>query len=225
MNEAKKALGKLLKLELASLVLPGELKKKTSTKMNLEATLTGDWSVFIGCADVKGSREKQAFGLYWLLSLSDGPVLKIMESLALDKAPGFSGNVIFRATSHNLQPERSHYEANSKSDLESIAEIIRSDLERTCLPIISAFCVDHRKAVDFILDSGASYVRNPFTAAVILLGLANDFNAVDEVVSAAGTSERFYDFHRVANPNSEIVQPILNWFELNRKYSSKPENS
>lgn len=215
--ETKKKMGNLLKTYLSKLILPGEISKKVSTKMRLEANLELGCKAIIACAEVKGGRPPGNYGLYWLLSLSNGPIYEVMQATNSDQSQSFSGNIIFRGTSHNLKSGASHYEITSETDLEATVSIICSDIKKICFPIVQSFNLDFLDAIEFVKNNGTGYVRNPFTACIILLGLSKSLNRIDEIISIAKDNPSFYDFHASPNYKAHIIDPIVQWFEQHGK--------
>lgn len=216
LDETKKSMGLAFKNMATKLSLPGEISKKVSTKMRMEAKLEDGANVIIACAEIKSSRVPGNYGLYWLFSLSDGPIYNCMQNLNLHVSQSFSGNVILRGTSHNLNSGESHYEINSCVNFDEISSSICNDIERFCFPILEEFTHHYSGGVDFIRNGGAGFVRNPFVTSVILLGLIKDLDRIGEIIDAAKNDHRYYDFHAAKDYEKEIIEPIQHWFLNNR---------
>jgi hypothetical protein len=211
LSETKKKMGAALKHQLGKLVLPDEKTKKVISKQNLEVTLNSGCKAYIGCAEVKAGRAPGSYAIYWLLSLSEGPIFEAMMATGLDKSNSFSGTVFFVGTSHNLSGQ-SHYEVSPYIDFEDTAQAVCKAVTEIALPIVKAFGSDHNAAVDFVLGGGQRYVRNPFTICIILLNMCNRLDRIDEVVAKAGEVEGFYDYKSVSDPKTSIIDPINKWF-------------
>lgn len=211
----KKAMGNALKTQLSKLTLPGEVSKKVSVKMRLQAQLDSGCEATLACAEVSGGRPTGHYGLYWLVSLREGPIHKVMVETGLDKAKNFHGDILFSATSQNISAP-SHYEVGPDADFSAIAAAICGAMERDAVPIITAFNSDPGAAVDYLIEKGPGRTRNPFTACVILLHLAKRTDRIDELIAAASSRPGFYDFVDSPNPVKSIVEPVARWFQAHQ---------
>jgi hypothetical protein len=89
-------------------------------------------------------------------------------------------------------------------------------------PIIQAFTRDYGGAVDFILSTSGAHVRKPFCMSLVLLGLANQFHRVDEVLAQAKKQEAFWDFHKTKDPPT-IVRRVEQWFKQHNEAVRSPD--
>ncbi len=208
----KKQMGQALKNQFSELEVPGELSKKVSTKMRLEAKLTSGADLAIACAEVKGSRPPGTYGLYWLFALSGGIIYDTMEACGLSAHPTFTTPLIFSCTSHNLR-SASHFEVSPSIDFHAIAAAICKDVREQAFPIIEGFDSVPNRALDYVLSRGPGVVRNPFTTCVILMHLAGRTDRLDEIIKVASTAQGFYDFKGAAESLAMIVEPLANWFK------------
>ena len=213
--DTKKAMGNALKKGLDKLPIGTLKSKKVSTKMRLEGVLDSGCEITLACAEVTGGRPTGHFGLYWLLSLKNGPIYQAMVDTGLDAAKGHSGDVFYSVTSHNLL-EASHHEVGPDTDTDAVAADIARQMEDLALPIARGFTSDPNAGVDFLLGKPAGRVRNPFTIAVILLHLAGRTDRLPELLAAAPSRPAFLDFAASANPQRDIVEPIVRWFSTRK---------
>jgi hypothetical protein len=89
------------------------------------------------------------------------------------------------------------------------------DLETKLLPLTVPYLDDYERALDVLLTkSRGAGARSPFTTAVILSGLANDFRDLDKVIKVASANEQFFDFRKNPDYKTTIIEPI-------RKHLSK----
>lgn len=209
--DTKKAMGHALKKCLDKLPIPQLQSKKVSTKMRLEGVFESGCEITLACAEVTGGRPTGHFGLYWLLSLKNGPIYQVMVDTGLDAAKGHSGDVFYSVTSHNLLTA-SHYEVGPDADTDALAAAIARQMEDIALPIARGFTSDPNAGVDFLLGEPVGRVRNPFTIAVILLHLAGRTERLPELLAAAPSKPVFLDFAASGDPQRDIVEPIARWF-------------
>lgn len=213
--ETKRAIGIALKKSLEALPIPQLESKKVSTKLRLEGVFESGCEITLACAEVVSGRPAGHFGLYWLLSLKNGPIFQAMVDNRLDAAKGHSGDVFYSVTSHNLlQP--SHHEVGPDSDASAVAAHISEQMERIALPIARGFTTDPNSGVDFLLHGPVGRVRNPFTMATILLHLAGRTDRLPELLAAAPSQPAFLDFAASADPARDIVEPIRRWFSTRK---------
>jgi len=212
MTDTKKRMGNAFKAHFCKMVVPGEVSKKVSTKMQLDARLDSGADVVLACPEVRAGRPPGAYGLYWQFSISGGPILAAMEATGLAASASFHGPVVFALTSHNL-PCGSHHEVFPGVDFDAVAAAIGRDMREYAFPLIEAFNSGFDQALDYILKRGPGGIRNPFTTCVILMHLARRPDRLEEIVHAASTKQGFYDFRGPAEADVRIVQPLARWFE------------
>jgi len=165
---------------------------------------------------VKGGFGKGEFGVYPSLCIYGGPIYRIMKDTRLEGGSTYSEDMIFAGSYHSLVPRRSDvYAFRASADVEAVVTTMMRDVRRFFVPIVQQFAGKYGEAVDFILSHEGAHVRKPFAMCVILLGLANAFDRLDEVVAEAKKNKGFWDFHKTKNYES-IVQRIRKWFEKNK---------
>jgi len=208
--ETKKAIGNAMKKRLDTLPILHLASKKVSTKMRFEGVHESGTEIMFGCADVVGGRPPGHYGLYWLLSLSRGPIYQAMVDTGLDACKSYFGDVFFAVTSHNfIKP--SHHEIGPDTDPDLLAASVCDQIERIGLPLATAFTVDYNAGIDLVLADHPGRARNPFTTAVILSHLAKRTDRIDELVAVAPSKPFFYDFAACADPAKLIIAPIAEW--------------
>lgn len=215
-SETRKRMGRAFKARMGGLAVPGQVSAKVSTSLRLEATLKSGCTVTLACASVTGGHPVGHYGLYWLLSLSNGPVLAAMTAIGLHARQGWHGPVFFRGTSHNLA-DHPHHEVGPHTDADATAAAIYEAFTTVAFPLIKAFEFDHDAAVDFILDRGKGHVRNPFTASAILLTMAGRLDRLDELVARTTDVVGFYDARTAADARTSIVGPVTDWLQGQRR--------
>ena len=211
LKDRKKDLGMKFKQEMRRLDFTSAKKIKI-LKSGVELSFDDGTNADMAYATVKRNYPKGEFGLYSLVSISNGPVYQIMCQTHLDKGSSFSGEGILAGTSHNLIDE-GHYPVTSDVKIEDVARRVVCDMEKVYVPIITAFTVGYKSAIDFLIHHQGRFVRNPFCMGVILMGLAGSFERLDELVKLAEKHSSYYDFHAAENYRVQIIDPILSWFK------------
>jgi len=209
--ETKKKMAQAIKSHFQELKVPGEVSKKVSTKMRLEAKLKSGADLAIGCAEVKGGRLPGFYGLYWMFSMTGGPIHDIMTATALDADPHSARPYVITCTSHNLS-SASHFEVGPNTDFDGVAAAICKDIREQAFPIISGFESEPNRALDYILSGIPFAVRNPFTTSIILMHLAKRTDRLDEIINVASAREGFYDFKGKTEARANIIEPLAKWF-------------
>lgn len=169
-------------------------------------------SGLIHVATVRGGYEKGEFGAYTSLILYGGPIYRIMEDVGC-KPGSFSADMIFRLTSFHLPSREGDYEFRAGVSVDKVTEQMVDDIRRHYVPLIEKFTGRYGEAVDVVLAYKGVDVRSPFCMCVILLGLADAWSRLDELVAHANGNESFDDFHRSTNPEKTVVTPVRNWFK------------
>lgn len=211
LTATKKQMGQAVKSQFQALKVPGEVSKKVSApQMRLEAKLKSGADVAIGCAEVTRGRPKGHFGLYWMLSMTGGPIQETREATGLDKDPNAARPYVLTTTSHNL-PGPSHFEVGPTSDFDAVATTICDDIREQAFPIIEGLELKPERGLDFVLQTPGA-VSLPFTTAVILMHLSRQTNRLDEIIKVASTKQGFYDFKGADDARARIVQPVAKWF-------------
>jgi hypothetical protein len=209
--ETEKKVGKAIKACFSALAVPGELSKKVSSKMRLEAKLRSGADLFIACAKVKRGRPPGAFALYWLFALSGGFIYDTMKACGLSAHPNIQTPLIFSCTSHNLT-SASHFDVAPAADLDMVAAAICKDVREQAVPLIEGFETAPERVLDYILGRGPGVVRNPFTMCLILMHLAHRTDRLEEIIQVASIAQGFYDFKGPAEARAGIVEPLARWF-------------
>jgi hypothetical protein len=214
LTDTKKKIGHAIKAGFSTLEVPGELSRKVSTQLRLEAKLKSGTDLVIACSEVKAGRPPGSFALYWLFSLSGGFIYNTMQACGLSAHPNIQTPLIFSCTSHNLTSS-SHFEVSPTADFDAVAAAICQDIHVQALPIIEGFETAPERMLDYILKRGPGVVRNPFTQCAILMHMANRIDLLDEIIKVASTSQGFYDFKDPAEARAAIIEPIAKWFKSN----------
>lgn len=208
----KKKMAQAIKSRFQALTVPGERSKKiTASQMRLEARLKSGADLVLGCADVKAGRPPGSFGLYWMVSLTGGPVQEIMEAAGLGADPRSARPYVFTSTSHNF-PSASHFEVSPTADFDAIASAIVEDMREQAFPVIEGFESEYGRALDYVLERRPGAVRKPFTTCVILMHLSGQPSRLNEIIKVAGSAQGFYDFNGDADARATIVEPLAQWF-------------
>jgi hypothetical protein len=172
-------------------------------------------SALIHFAVVTGGYAKGSFGAYTGLLMSDGPIYKIMEEAGLAAHQAMPPQAFLRASAQSLAPNRAVHPFMEGTNPDTVVSEMVAQIRELYLPIIQKFTGKYAGAVEFILEGGAAYVRNPFTTCVILLGLGDAFDRLDSVaqVAEAKREKGFYDYDRVTDYRKAIVDPVRKWFK------------
>ncbi len=204
-------LGQAIKAHFSALPVPGAISKKVSTKMVLKAELRSGASLTIGCAKVKEGRAPGHFALYWMVSMTGGPIFEIMSATHLT-TPRFARPFVFTSTSHDF-PSRAHFEIGPDGDADAVAQAITFEVRKRALPLVEAFESVPARALDCVLKDAAGAVYNPFATSLILMHFAGQTERLREITEVAAAAKTFYDYADARDPQADIVEPLKRWFE------------
>jgi hypothetical protein len=216
----KKNMRHAFKTLFSELHIPGEVSKKVSIKMRIEATLDSGAKIVFACVEVSGGYPTGTYGLYWILSVTHGPILEIMKAVNLADTPVGDDSYVFSTTSMGLTTP-SHHEVSADADFAAIALTISTDMQQYAFPIIEGFDSKPNQLLSHILTPrsgtkspqiGAGAYRNPFTMCIILMHLAKRTDRLEEIIKAASTLQGFYDFKNKDEAQAKIIDPIAKYF-------------
>jgi len=188
----------------------------TTTKDKVDISFEDGTRALLYVNSVKGGFGKGEFGIYIGLTISNGPVYRILKSTRLDGGSSFPKDMILRMTTHSFKGGRGLYAFRTATNVDVTVKRMIRDVRRVYVPIVEQFTGRYAEAVKFILDHNGEHVRKPFAMSVILLGLSNRLNQVDKVIARAKTVPRFWDLHRSKDYELLIVQRIRQWFAKNK---------
>ncbi len=188
-----------------------EIKGATLEKLDEEGAVfacADGASAFLHVASVKRGYGPGEFGMYSGVTLSGGPVFETMKATKLAESEVFSDDQFFRFNTLNVGEDGKHYHFVEDADVETVVAEMVKDMKKYFVPLVRDFTADYNAGVDFIVAHRGKHVRNPYTAAVILLGLAGRFDRLPEITAVAEKLEAFYDYHEASDPAKTIVAPI-----------------
>jgi hypothetical protein len=215
LNEKRKTVLAQFMRQMGAIKINASELQATKDKVNM--VFADGTRVLLYLNSVKGGFGKGEFGIYIGLMMHNGLIYRILKDARLEGGSSFPKDMILRATSHSFKTGRGLYSFRTGSDLETTVKKMVQDVHRIFIPIIEQFTTKYEEGVNFILEHNGQHVRKPFAMCVVLIGLANRLDRVDEVVSRAKQAAGFWDFHRAKDCGKSAVLRVSAWFEKHTK--------
>lgn len=193
---------------------PGQVKPE---KDRIAITYSDGTRILIQLSTVTADFGKGEFGASVPLLIYDGPIYRILTDNGLEQSNAFPNTMILR---YSLAPKPAglgFYEFRTSTDVEALMKKIMKGVRQVLVPIIEQFTGKYGEAVDFILAHNGAPVRRPFAMCLILLGLSNTWDRLDEVVDHAKKTEGFWDYHQSPDQGKSLIKKVRTWFEKNKQ--------